>query len=28
MENGCTTLSGKGRELLEDDRVKQAYLAL
>lgn len=28
MEGGCTTLSGTGRELLEDERVKQAYLGV
>lgn len=28
MEGGCTTLTGTGRELLEDERVKQAYLGV
>ncbi|WP_406858278.1 ABC transporter ATP-binding protein [Alsobacter sp. KACC 23698] len=28
LENGRVTLSGAGRDLLEDDRVRQAYLGL
>ena len=28
LENGSVTLSGSGTELLEDDRVRRAYLGL
>ena len=28
LENGCIVMSGKGSDLLHDDRVRQAYLGL
>jgi branched-chain amino acid transport system ATP-binding protein len=28
LENGRITLSGSGRELLTDDRVRRAYLGM
>jgi len=28
LENGSVVMSGTGRELLNDDRVRQAYLGL
>jgi len=28
LENGCITLSGSGAELLQDERVRQAYLGV